>query len=401
MGNTRVQSLSPVPLHPRHEPALTARSARWLVAILCGVTLAAVGASIEVHRRPLPGPPPVVMVAPVTRGAVTGLVKAEGALAPVHETVATPSAGGRVIDLPVRVGDEVRRGQVLARLDPLAARAELARAHAGLVAAEVAAFEAELRLNRILRQVERVDARGLGLEDEEADEQLLAAVASADARFSRAAAAVNASEAVVRLARQRSKDTSIVAPADGVVVAIHVGLGQVVDTGAPAIRIAGRDDRLKVTASVDEAAVGQLRVGQLARVTVPAFPGRVHRVQIERIGGIEVGADGRRRITLDLGLRNERGDLRPGMSASVVIETRGEQGALRVPVTALQFSPGGVGAADGQASVWLVAGAGAGAALRQVPVEIRANDGALAEVTGPGLTEGAGVAVGYATTRAR
>ena len=273
MASTRAQSLSPVPLHPHAEPALTARSARWLVAILAALTLAAIGASIEAHWRPLPGPPPVVLLAPVTRGAVTGLVKAEGALAPVHETVAAPSAGGRVIDLPVRVGDEVRRGQVLARLDPLAARAELARAQAGLVSAEVAAFEAEMRLNRLLREADRVEAQGLGLRNQQDDEQLLAAVASADARSARAAAAVTASEAVVRLARQRSKDTSIISPADGVIVALPIALGQVLDTGAPAVRIAGRDDHLKVTAFVDEAAIGRLRVGQAARLSVPAFPG--------------------------------------------------------------------------------------------------------------------------------
>ena len=89
------------------------------------------------------------------------------------------------------------------------------------------------------------------------------------------------------------------------------------------------------------------------------------------------------------------------MSASVVIETRGEAGAMRVPVTALQFSPSGAAAPDGRAGVWLAEGRGTSTALRQVPVEIRANDGELAEVIGPGLQEGAGVAVGYATTRAR
>jgi HlyD family secretion protein len=400
MARTSTQSLSPVPLHPHPEPALTARSARWLVAILAAVTLAAIGASIEAHWRPLPGPPPVVLVAPVTRGAVTGLVKAEGALAPVHETVAAPSAGGRVIDLPVRVGDEVRRGQVLARLDPLAARAELARAQAGLVAAEVAAFEAEMRLNRLLREADRVEAQGLGLRDEQEDEQLLAAVASADARSARAAAAVSASEAVVRLARQRSKDTSIISPADGVIVALPIALGQVLDTGAPAVRIAGRDDHLKVTAFVDEVEIGRLKLGQVARLTVPAFPGRSYRVRIDRIGGIELGPDGRRRVALDLGVTNDQGDLRPGMSARVVIETRGEAGAMRVPVTALQFSPSAA-APDGRPAVWLAEGRGTSTALRQVPVEIRANDGELAEVIGPGLQEGAGVAVGYATTRAR
>ena len=64
---------------------------------------------------------------------------------------------------------------------------------------------------------------------------------------------MTASEAVVRLARQRSKDTSIISPADGVIVALPIALGQVLDTGAPAVRIAGRDDHLKVTAFVDEA----------------------------------------------------------------------------------------------------------------------------------------------------
>jgi HlyD family secretion protein len=166
------------------------------------------------------------------------------------------------------------------------------------------------------------------------------------------------------------------------------------------VRIAGRDDHLKVTAFVDEVEIGRLKLGHASRLTEPAFPGRSYRVRIDRIGGIELGPEGRRRVALDLGVSNDQGDLRPGMSARVVIETRGEAGAMRVPVTALQFSPSAA-APDGRPAVWLAEGRGTGTALRQVPVEIRANDGELAEVVGPGLQEGAGVAIGYATTRTR
>jgi HlyD family secretion protein len=402
MATTHVESLSRAPTHPHPHPLaglLSGHGARWFIAALCGLTLAAVGASIEAHRRPMRGPAPSVMVVPITRGAVTGLLRAEGTLVPVHETVAAAAAGGRVIEVVVRVGDEVRAGQVLARLDPLAARAEQARAEAALVSAEVAAFEADLRLDRILRAADRREQQGLGGLDERADDQVLETVATAEARYHRAEAQVVAGQAAVRLARQRRKETSIIAPTAGVVVALNATLGQVLDTGAPAVRIAERGDRLKTVAWVDEAALGRVRAGQRARLTVPAFPGRVHQVQVERIGGIEVQPDGRRRVALDLGIGNERGDLRPGMSAALVIETRGDGGGLRVPLTALQFAPAGAGAADGRPSVWLTDARGS--ELRQVPVEVRATDGELAEVTGPGLHEGAGVVVGYATTRPR
>ncbi len=102
-----------------------------------------------------------------------------------------------------------------------------------------------------------------------------------------------------------------------------------------------------------------------------------------------------RRGAVEIAVLNQARELRPGMSASVQIEMRGEPHGLRVPVAALDFSPNRVPADGTGLGVWLTVSGN----LKRVPVEVRGSDGTFAEVFAPELREGVGVAVGYALTR--
>jgi HlyD family secretion protein len=362
----------------------------WLVGGLFALLIGALGATIESHRPRLPGGTPVLLLAPVSKGGVLEKVTARGELGPRSEiSVSTPQAG-RVIELAVAPGQAVRRGQMLARLDPQAARAAATRAEAGVVAAEVAALEAELRLARIHREADR------GVDSEEAGQTLVESALAAEARLARAAAEVTARQAELRVAQKQAQHTSVRSPIDGTVTTQAAALEQTVVVGAPLYRVAPAGERLRLVAQVEEGQLGKVQRGQSVTFAVPAFPGRKFTGEVEDAGAIAIAADGIRRGAIAIVVKDDRGQLRPGMSAQVEIAIRSAPGAWRVPVAALQFSPERLASDGNESGIWL----SVGTTLRRVLVDVRASDGVYAEVVAPGLTEGAGVAVGYAQARA-
>jgi HlyD family secretion protein len=370
-----------VPWH-RHWP-------HWLVGGLVALMIGALGASIESHRVPLAKGAPVLLLAPVSKGGVLEKVTARGELGPPSEiSVAVPQAG-RVVELAVAPGQTVRRGQILARLDPLAARSAVTRAEAAVVAAEVAALEAELRLARLRRAGDR------GVESEEAGQTLVENTLAAEARLARATAEVDAREAELRVARQQAQHTSVRSPIDGVVTARAVAVEQTLEAGAVMYRVAPAGEPLHLVAQVEEGELGKVVPGQRVRFSVPAYPGETFTGEVERSGAIAIAPDGLRRGAIAIVVHDDRGRLRPGMSAQVQIEVRSAAGAWRVPVAALQFSPDRLPSDGNQSGIWLRQGT----TLRRISAEVRASDGVYAEVLAPGLAEGAGVAVGYAQTR--
>src|SRR4051794_1379472 len=131
---------------PRHHPPL------WLVGVVTGLTVAAVGTAVEywLHARLVS--PPLVFLAPVTRGPVAARLRLSGTLESTETRAVTQPMLGRATEVSVRAGDTVVAGQVVARFDPLGQQAEVARAESRLVAAEADAFRAELLMARVERQ---------------------------------------------------------------------------------------------------------------------------------------------------------------------------------------------------------------------------------------------------------
>jgi HlyD family secretion protein len=364
----------------------------WLLGILLAVLMGMVGALLEVTRQRPVAPPPVLMVAPITKGAVVGSIRAAGTVRPVQQTLVTQALGARLLDVAVSPGDVVRHGQLLAHVDPLAARATLADAESRAVAAETASLEAELMLARLMR------AGGTAESDTPSsggDDKLVVA----QARLARAAAALRARDSELRVAEARLKQAVLRAPVDGVVIAQHAEAGATLAPGAAVFTLAAELERLQVIAYVSEAELGRVRLGQRARFTVPSAPGRQFMGEVQRIGAIEARAAEPARVAVAIAVRNAANELKPGMTAAVQIEAGSGPGGFRVPVAALQFSPSGGGNLDGEPALWLM-GAQEGS-LRRVAVEVRNSDGAFVEVSAPELREGAGVVVGYATTRGR
>jgi membrane fusion protein, heavy metal efflux system len=373
------------------------RAHLWLIGVLAAGLVAALGTAIDLARRPAASRPPMLVLAPATRGQVVGTVRAAGRVEAANTVALTQPIAGRLIRVAAEAGDRVVRGQVLARFDPLPLRADLARAEARMVAAEAAAYEAELKLGQVVRRLEGARGRRYPQPDESDEETSdLAALAEiAHARTSSAMAEVAARETALRLEYRRLSRSEVRAPAAGFVQSREVEEGQVVAAGTPLFRFTPEPTRLQAAVSIPELHMAEVKVGQEVVLTAPAFPGRRFAGRIARLLPVRDRPDA---VRLPVVISFEApGELRPGMTIEATIRTPGAEGAWRVPTAALFFAPRSTTAPADDPAVWIASDDGL--ALTRQPVEVGAMDGAFTELRTANLRDGDRVAIGQATGR--
>jgi RND family efflux transporter MFP subunit len=213
-------------------------------------------------------PPPTVTVVQPGRTTVTGLINATGTLAATHEVaVGVVGEGGRVVSVPVQVGDWVRKGQVLAVIDRSVQSEQAAGAAAQIEVAKADAALAQSNLDRGLKLVDR------GFISKAQIDQLTATRDAAVAR-------VKVAQASYRELLARNARLNIVAPEGGLILTRDVEVGQVLSAGGqnPPFTMA-QDGRMELLAKVGEADLGMIGVGATAQVTPvgtdKTFTGRI------------------------------------------------------------------------------------------------------------------------------
>jgi len=369
---------------------------------------------------------PVYTTQPATRGALTLSVTANGTLQPTRAINIGSELSGTVLKVNVDVNDRIRKGQVLVELDTaklrdqiLRSRASVALAQARVAQAAATVRETQAALGR-LEEVARLSEGGM---PSRADLDISRAAAER-ARADEAGARAGVADAQAALSTDEINlsKASIRAPADGVVLTRNVDPGNAVAASLQSVTLfsVAEDLRqLRLQVYVDEADVGVVTAGQEASFTVSAYPGRPYPARVTRAAYGSTITDNVVTYLTWLDVDNKDLSLRPGMTATATITATEHQGVLRVPNSALRFTPAlaGAGAAKPAASGGLVASltprmprAGvrrsaadnaSTAAARQVwvlpdgggaPVAVAVtpgiSDGHLTEITGGELREG-------------
>jgi HlyD family secretion protein len=400
-------------------------------------------------------PHPLYRIAAVDRGPVQAEVHATGTLRPLVAVPVVSQTAGALREVLVAENAAVRSGQVLARLDAdsVTARLNYALADLAVARANVAVAEAQLERARAdaenLRagdaaaaaDVERARAsladaerdlnrkRGLvksgDLPSEErdhaqaaddaahagmaaaeahaaaaaaADQSALAAVKAAAAQVDAANAEVGHRDAAVAQVRVDLDHTEIKAPIDGWVIEESVTAGQPVaaNQAVPPLFVIATDLRqMRLEASVDEADIGVVAVGQPATFSVDAYPGRSFAGRIAEIRKTPQVLQNVVTYTAVIAADNRDLKLLPGMTASVDLVVKTAASALRVPNAALQFRPTDAGdAAAGGASSGQVWRIDADGNPQPVTVGLGVSDDAHTEVTAGGLAAGDEIIVG-------
>jgi HlyD family secretion protein len=325
---------------------------RWIVAgavILVVVVLAAF-----VFNR---GDSVQYFTSPVERGDVRQVVEATGTINAVTSVQVGSQVSGTIAQLFADFNSRVKKGQVIAKLDPsiyegslLQAKADLQNARANVVSAKANSTKAHATAQQTESQYQRSkQLAGQGviseqqLEIDRANaETANAAAQAADADIGQAEAQVAQKQAAVNVAQTNVNHTIITSPIDGTVVSRNVDVGQTVAASlqAPTLFVIAQDlTKMQVYAKTDESDVGQIRTGQRVTFKVDAFPqdqfdGHVEQVRMNATTVQNV-------VTYDtiVGFDNPELKLFPGMTAYVTIPVASAHGALKVPNSALRYKP--------------------------------------------------------------
>lgn len=293
----------------------------------------------------------------VSRGTLTRSVSASGTLAALETVQVGSQLSGQVVEVRVDFNDRVQRGQVLAVLDPQTYQSRIEQAQAALNASRAGVAQQEAGLAQALANVELAEAeynrqrylfdRGIAAQAalDQAEASLAsarAAVQTARAQISSARANVDQQAASLRANQVERGRTVITAPIDGVVIDRQVEPGQTVASGlnvAVLFTLARDLTRLQAEILVDEADIGQVREGQSVRFTVDAFPEETFSgvvTQIRRLPQTEANVVA---YTVVVEADNPGQRLLPGMTANADIILEQRRNVLRVPNSALRFTP--------------------------------------------------------------
>lgn len=307
------------------------------------LVLIAVGAGAAAYYMRDNRPEPSVSTMPVTRGDVADIVQATGTLEAVTTVDVGTQVSGLVQDMYADFNHIVKKGQVIARLDPSLIQTQIEQRRASVIRAE--ADLERLRVNltdaeRKLKQAEAMWEKQLIPRDQLETAQinvktLHSQIKSSEAGLTQAQADLNAQE--VNLGH-----TVIRAPIDGVVILRNADPGQTVaaSMNAPLLyQIAEDLTKMQVLANIDESDVGRIRPGQQVSFRVDAYPndrfsGRVEQVRLQPTVVQNVVV-----YSTVISAPNPGLTLKPGMTANVEIEIARKRNVLRVPAAATRFRP--------------------------------------------------------------
>ena len=303
------------------------RSAKGFVAFSGVVVL--VAAWLLVDRYALTPAAPAFRFTTVERGDVQAVVSATGTLQAVTTVSVGTQVSGQVSALLVDFNSEVKKGQLLARIDPTLAQQAVADAQANLE-----------RLKAQTAQATRDQGRNLQLEAEgliPANQREQGGSAVEVAQASEKSAAI-----ALQRARKNLSYTSIYAPIDGVVVERNVNNGQTVaaSLSAPQLFLIANDlTQMQILAQVSESDIAQIKEGQAASFTVQALSGQTFLGSVQQVRLQSTTADNVVNYTVVVRLSNPERKLLPGMTARVDFRVRSAEGVLKVGNAALRYRP--------------------------------------------------------------
>ena len=369
----------------------------WIVGVVAAAGLIAGG---YLYTQGL-GARPTFRTAAVSRGPLTAAVSATGTLNAVVTVLVGSQISGQIKELHADFNSQVKKGQVIARIDPEIFEAKVHQARAQVDASQASVLNQQAAVEKTRADMENtraalaaaraqtarsnvtqmdsrrtlgrnrdLRARGLIAQADEdtaqaAYDSAVAQVEASKAQEEAQASAVRASEAQLKVAeamlknaqaqvvqtqaalRQAQVDldrTFIRAPVDGTVVGRSVDVGQTVAASlqAPTLFTIAQDLRqMQVDTNVDEADVGRVKLGQTAIFTVDSFPGRTFSGEVVQIRKAPLVVQNVVTYDVVVTAANPEQRLLPGMTANVRIIIQQKDNVLQVPNAALRFRPPG------------------------------------------------------------
>ncbi|HMH82182.1 MAG TPA: efflux RND transporter periplasmic adaptor subunit [Gemmatimonadales bacterium] len=274
-------------------------------------------------------PAPLYEKVPVARRDIVVTASASGTIQPILTLSVKSKASGEIIEMPVQTGDDVKKGQLLVKIDPRIPRNDLTQAEASLAVAKAQLDNATAQLKR---SESLYQSQSIAQTDYDA----------AKLSYATAQSAVVNAEANLQTAKDAMEDTQVRAPGAGTVLELDAVLGTVISSptrdvgGGTVILKMANLDTVQVEALVDETDVGKVQPGIPVTVTVDAYPNRPFDGSVLKI---EPQAQVNQNVTMFpvlVNILNPNHLLKPGMNTEVEIHIGQRQDVLAVPNAALR-----------------------------------------------------------------
>jgi len=342
------------------------------------------------------GDTPSYRTEPVTRGDIQAAVTATGTVNAVTTVQVGTQVSGTIRTLYVDFNSRVKKGQLIAQIDPSTFEAQAQQAEANLHSAQANLDKSNTALVDAKRTFDRnKELYSKNLVPKSDLDTAETNYESAKAQVNSAKAQIEQTKAALDFARQNLAYTRIVSPVDGVVISRNVDVGQTVAASfqTPTLFTIAQDlTKMQIDTNVAESDIGVVKVGQDVEFSVDAYPDTVFKGKVWQIRQAPITVQNV--VTYDVVIQVNNRDLRlmPGMTAnvSIIIMTRND--VIRVTNGALRFRfterPAGATANTGEKrgpAVWVLDENGK---PKRVPITPGISDGAYTEVVSGDLKEG-------------
>lgn len=295
-----------------------------LVKVLIAFMVVEAGACAQKSSTAL-----VIETAPVDRRSIVLTVQANGTVEPVNIVEVKSKASGTIIRMPVDIGANVKSGDLLVQIDPRDVQNQYDQAAADVSSATVSRATALAQRNRSAELFKQKIITA-----QEMDAATLA--------FANADAALIKARTNLSIAKVRLEDATVTAPTNGTIIEKPVSLGMVITSatssasgGTTILRMADLS-KVRMRAFVNETDIGNVKPGQVATVTVDAFPNRRFVGIVEQVEPSAVVQSSVTMFPVLVSLNNLDGALKPGMNGQVTMEVARHDNVLAVPSDAIR-----------------------------------------------------------------
>lgn len=287
-------------------------------------------------------------------------VEASGTVNPVQSVNIGSQVSGRIYKLYVDYNSKVKKGQLLAEIDPALFQASVDKATADL-------NNAKSNYNKVLAQVNykkanyerysRLLQKHYVSKDE--TESAYSNYLASKAELAAMTANINQAKANLETAQTNLFYTKITSPVDGIVVSRAVDVGQTVAASfqTPELFVVAEDlTKMQIEVSVSEADIGKIKEGQNAEYTLDGYPDETFEGKVSQVRINPTTVSNVTTYTVVVSVNNDEEILKPGMNANVTIITQNKQDALCVPTLALKYVPDGMTERFQEHGIWVLNG---------------------------------------------
>ena len=337
----------------------------------------------------------------IERCTITEVVEASGTINPVNTVSVGSTVSGLIKEIYVDYNDVVKKGQILAQIDPANFEATVQQNQAQINNAR--ANLAKLQAIANYDQKQYVRYKNLYsknfVEKRELDEKL-STYQSDLAQINAAKAQISQYQATLKTALTNLGYTKIIAPVDGTVISREIDLGSPVAASfqAPELFTIAQDlTKMQIEVSVSEADIGRVEEGQDVTYTLDGYPdstftGKVTQVRLSPTTESNVVT-----YTVIVDVNNEDLKLKPGMTANVSIITDKSENVLCVPNMALKFTPDINGPKYKNQGIWILEKG----KPKRVEIETGAYNDSSTEIISDKIQEGTDVIISIKSKKSK